>query len=648
MTLFKQIAVIVSTGVLVLLVLTSLDNFQRTSNFLESQMQTSAKDVATTLGIAISTTNSGNDKAALEAYFNAMFDSGYYSRIRLVKADNSIIHMKERILSVDGIPDWFIQLVPLKSAIGKAHVRQGWVTLGTLEVTAHPALAYAELYENVKRSLAWFALLFFIILCILWFDLHILLRPLTRIKDQAQAIHENRFIKQTKIPKTAELRSVVIAMNHMIDKVQQIFNDQEKTLARCQTLIYTDELTGLANRKYLLSQLGDLTAEESTFNGNIVILKLHNLTEVSEQHGYKKADLCIDALVSIFNKRASVNPDEKFARMSEDEFALIAPVDKALTTQTVQEIFDAFKNDLSEEMLEIFLVAGSAPVQGGAEIGTVLAQLDMALSQAMVIGPYAYKHADATKLILPQGKIEWRLWFKDKLANNGFYLVGQPVLNRDQEIIQRELFIRVNDQKGQVVPAGIFMPMAQVLGYDLEVDRMVFQLLDKLVATADKLATTADQKVSYALNLSSSFFQRADALDDFTVLLDHFQKHGQILCVEASHQTYMKSPQMFKQIAEAVKSRGHRFGIDHLDLNISMDTLQAIQPAYVKVSARLLDDLSQNKASGAYQALHTLTSALDIQTIAVGVDKAELLETLLNLGINGMQGNFLAEPEVLE
>ena len=182
MTLFKQIALIVSMGVLVLLVLISMDNFQRTSHFLESQMQTSAQDVATTLGIAISTTNSGNDKAALEAYFNAMFDSGYYSRIQLVRADNSIIHMKERTLSVDSIPDWFIQLVPLQPAVGSASIRQGWVALGSLEVTAHPALAYAELYENLKRSLAWFAVLFFLILCVLWFDLHVLLRPLTRVK----------------------------------------------------------------------------------------------------------------------------------------------------------------------------------------------------------------------------------------------------------------------------------------------------------------------------------------------------------------------------------------------------------------------------------------------------------------------------------
>lgn len=640
MTLFKQIALIVSMGVLVLLTLISMDNFQRTSHFLESQMQTSAQDVATTLGIAISTTNSGNDEAALEAYFNAMFDSGYYSRIQLLRPDNSVIHIKERSLSVDSIPDWFMELVPLEPAIGQASIRQGWVALGTLEVTVHPALAYAELYENIKRSLAWFALLFFLILCVLWFDLHVLLRPLKKVKEQAEAIHENRFITQSKLPKTIELRSVVVAMNHMVGKVQAIFNDQEQTLARCQTLIYTDEATGLGNRKYLLSLLGKLTAEESTFSGSIILLKINNLKEISDKYGYEKADLCIAKLVAILNGRIASDMEESCARMSEDEFALISPIDKQAAQHAVDAMFATFKDDLPEELSSAYLVAGSALVQAGTEIGAALAQIDMVLSQAITEGAYAYRHAGETQLVLPQGKSEWRLWFNEKLANNGFYLVAQPVFNGEKQVIQRELFIRVNDEKGQLVPAGVFIPMAQVLGYALAIDRMVFQLLDKR-------AGHGEAQTPFAINLSNSFFQMADALEDFTVLLDHFQANGQPLCVEASHQAFLKSPQMFKQIASAVKSKGHRFGIDHLDLNISMDVLQAVQPAYVKAGARLLDDLSQNKATGAYQALHTLTSALDIQIIAVGVDKQELADKLLALGVNGMQGNLLADAELL-
>ena len=97
-----------------------------------------------------------------------------------------------------------------------------------------------------------------------------------------------------------------------------------------------------------------------------------------------------------------------------------------------------------------------------------------------------------------------------------------------------------------------------------------------------------------------------------------------------------------------VKDRGHQFGIDHLDVNSPMQTLQDMQPDYVKVSARLLEDLSHSESSGAYQALRTLTTALDIKMIAVGVDTSELSDYLIELGVEGLQGHLLGKAEALK
>ena len=54
MTLFKQIALLISTVFLVLLIIIVLNGLARTSSFQQGQLQTTAQDMATTLGIAIS------------------------------------------------------------------------------------------------------------------------------------------------------------------------------------------------------------------------------------------------------------------------------------------------------------------------------------------------------------------------------------------------------------------------------------------------------------------------------------------------------------------------------------------------------------------------------------------------------------------
>ena len=53
MTLFKQIALLVSLIFLLLIMAIIVGDFRRSSEFLEGQLQTSAQDIATTLGIKI-------------------------------------------------------------------------------------------------------------------------------------------------------------------------------------------------------------------------------------------------------------------------------------------------------------------------------------------------------------------------------------------------------------------------------------------------------------------------------------------------------------------------------------------------------------------------------------------------------------------
>ena len=53
MTLFKQIAILVSSIFLILLIIVVRSDLLRTAEFQQGQLQTTAQDMATTLGIAI-------------------------------------------------------------------------------------------------------------------------------------------------------------------------------------------------------------------------------------------------------------------------------------------------------------------------------------------------------------------------------------------------------------------------------------------------------------------------------------------------------------------------------------------------------------------------------------------------------------------
>ncbi|MCP3689000.1 MAG: EAL domain-containing protein [Gammaproteobacteria bacterium] len=641
MTLFKQIALLVSLAFFLLASIILLSDFSRTGNFLQGQLQTSAQDMTTTLGVAIGNLPDGSDPASIEVLFNSVFDSGYYTNLELIAIDGTVIHQKSQPVSLEAVPEWFINLVPLAPAQGSTQVMQGWSQLGELRLSLHPGYAYSGLYETLKSTLVWFALLLGASILILWLILRYLLAPLQKVREQAEAIHRNQFVQQSKLPGTTELKLVVEAMNGMVAKVQAVFSDQEQTLAHYQHQLYHDKLTGLGNRRYMLEHLQQSVSEESSFHGCLGIIQLVNFDQLREQLGYETADRFVKAVAELIVARQQGFEAEKVARLSHDEFAFLVAVDEASARVFVNSIFSLFNSNssLSGAPVDSYLVAGLTTVTTSASVSDLLSDLDYSLTRATSKGPYAIECNTSGSDKLPQGKMRWRKWLHDVIHSKRLFLVSQRVIKVGNTVVQKELFIRVHGEDNQVIPASTFMPMASSLGMALKIDKAVFQLVTEMLDD--------NNDTPLALNLSVAFFKKFGARAEFGHLLDCSKRKHAHLCFEASHNILLQYPQMCSEVSQLVRSYGHQFGIDNLDLGQSLQLLQNAEFDYVKVNATTLKEMGTGELSMGYQALRTITNTLEIQIIAVGVDSQQLLDELQELGIEVMQGNFLNEPQIL-
>ncbi len=641
MTLFKQLAILVSTVFLILLLIIVFNDLARTSKFQQGQLKTTAQDMVTTLGIAISNLPEGDDQATLETLFNSVFDSGYYTVIELVAVDGQIIHRKSQDLDIAGVPKWFLGLVSLEPARGTTQVMKGWTQLGQLNLEIHPGFAYSNMYQALVSALRWFAFLFVVSMIILWLVLRYVLEPLQRVKDQADAIHDNKFVQQEKIPATVELKSVVEAMNLMVSKVQSIFNDLEKTLSQYHQLLYRDKLTNLGNRRYLLDQLQQSMSEESGLHGCMAIIKIVDFEELRDHHGYEVADNLIRILADLLRQTHAGHEAERISRFNEDEFAFLSAADESAVTEYIRKLFYEFQQLLQKEphLAEVTLLAGICDLEAGGEIGNILSSIDYCLSQANTKGPFSIEQKLSTNLDLPQGKMQWRSWLESVLESNKLFLVGQLAIGSERIPVQRELFIRARNQKEQIIPASAFMPMASSLGMSLDIDKEVFRLV-----TSNQ---NIDRKIPLAINLSAAFFELAEAQEEFDQLLRDCEQSSTKLCIEASHHVLNQHPIMCGKVSDRVRKHHHQFGIDNLDLGQSLQLLQTAQFDYVKVNAKTLHEMSRNDLPAGYQALRTITDTLDMSFIAVAVDSQEVIDVLKSLGIEIMQGNFLGSPEAI-
>lgn len=123
------------------------------------------------------------------------------------------------------------------------------------------------------------------------------------------ALHPNLFPSYILIPAIANVLLGFIRMSTALRAAQKLVD--ERALAR------TDELTGLANRRRLLSEINEFSEVE----GALLLLDLNGFKPVNDQHGHEVGDLILREVARRFTR--AIPADAVLARLGGDEFGVL-------------------------------------------------------------------------------------------------------------------------------------------------------------------------------------------------------------------------------------------------------------------------------------------------------------------------------------
>ncbi|MDX1795261.1 MAG: LapD/MoxY N-terminal periplasmic domain-containing protein, partial [Hydrogenovibrio sp.] len=224
MSLSKQMILFITSILLILLLGTFALNFHNTKTFLEHQLESHAQDTATSLGLSLSSVADAQDPSTMETMINAVFDRGYYAQISLYDVDGKLTYQRLSSKQIEGIPDWFINSIPVKAPKTESLIQSGWIPMGKLVVQSHPGYAYVELWKTAISLSIWFLFAAIIAILIAYYALRIMLTPLKKLEQQAQAIVKKEYLLQDELPNTTEFKQVVSAMNTMVHKMKDVFD----------------------------------------------------------------------------------------------------------------------------------------------------------------------------------------------------------------------------------------------------------------------------------------------------------------------------------------------------------------------------------------------------------------------------------------
>ncbi len=382
MTMFKQISLLFSIILLFILTLTLGVNFLDTKKFVENELYTKAQNDAIVLSVNM--TMAKGDITKIKTIANAVFDNGFYKEISLKDMHGNIL-LEKLADEKPNVPRWFNNMISLSSSNAKAQVANKWTPLGILTVKMSSAKATEYLYHLFKNIVLIFIASYLFGIFFIYLLLKIIFKPLYKVQHQAEEVIKNRFEYQNELPSTVELRSVVVAINSMVGKMEKVYKSLQRVTRKNKIITYTDEVTGLANRKFFILKYNEYASSfDSRSNGVVFFVRISNALEANKIIGFNNVNEIYKNIAKILKDKTKDIEESLVCRVSGTEFGCIFPsVKEEFVKKLAKDIKNSFKETVEQfseikGLIDVYMVAKD--YKQDQPLSSILSSVDFALN----------------------------------------------------------------------------------------------------------------------------------------------------------------------------------------------------------------------------------------------------------------------------
>jgi diguanylate cyclase (GGDEF)-like protein len=443
--------------------------------------------------------------------------------------------------------------------------------------------------------------------------------------------------------KTIE-EGVVRFLLSLIDRTAQV--DTERHL-RSEMLL--DSLTGLPNRLAFNERVDALLGEPELAEGSHAVLAL-DMTRFSRVNECMGA-LAGDELLITFARRlvAALRPTDMLARTSGDEFAILMKLDRGMTdalraAERIKAVL-TLPFRLTDLEIRIDCAIGCAilnPAVGSAE--EALRNAQFALKRAKRVGMTQVYEPVQEQAVRRRFSMETEL--RRAIEADELTLAFQPLIElRTGRVYAFEALARWKNNPDGPISPGEFIPVAEESGLIVPLGRWALEAATRTVADWDrKVGKTLPFSVS--VNLSAIQISRDDVAAVVQRALAASGLAGRRLTLELTESAIIHDPDRAAEVLRALKELDVRVAMDDFGTGYtSLASLQRLPIDLLKIDRSLVANLPRDgDAAAIVRAILSLADALGMETLAEGIERAELGQVLAAMGCTYGQGFHYAPP----
>jgi diguanylate cyclase (GGDEF)-like protein/PAS domain S-box-containing protein len=411
-----------------------------------------------------------------------------------------------------------------------------------------------------------------------------------------------------------------------------------------------DELTGLPNRRLLLERLDHALARTRStgLNHGLLFLDLDRFKLVNDSYGHLVGD---KLLIQVGNRLLSgLAPGDSVARMSGDEFIVLVEdvTEMEAITDVAERLLQLLQEPFEVDGHHIFMSAsiGVGLTQSEQSRDEVLAAIDAATYAAKAAGRNCYTVSTDASVDEARARLDLEVSLRHGLDEDELELHYQPIVTADGGIVRGvEALVRWRSpQRGVLWPAQ-FVPVAEETGLIVPMGRWVLEeacrdLREWTLQHPDRPPLTV------SVNLSALQFAQHRLAEEVAETLRSTGLPASQLCLEITETVLMSDTVSTQATLTALHALGVSVAIDDFGTGYSsLSYLKRFNIDVVKLDRTFIEGLVTDPVDAEIaSAVIRLSAALDISTVAEGVETDSQRQMLVQLGCPLIQGYLTARP----
>ena len=422
------------------------------------------------------------------------------------------------------------------------------------------------------------------------------------------------------------------------------YTERLAALARHHAL--HDDLTGLANRKFLRDRIGEAlnAAKQNNLIGAVLLMDLDRFKEVNDTLGHHVGDQLLQQITPRLHN--SIRDCDTVARLGGDEFAVLLPDTSTDTAISVaRRILEVMEPpfEVEQNTLTIGLSLGICMYpQHGENQDTLLRHADVAMYMAKRKGiDYAIYSRDQDQYSLSRLKQSNKL--KETINEGGLEMYYQPVIDiQNNRLRGLEALSRWRLSSGEFIPATEFIPLAESTG-------LIQKLTHWGLKTAiSQLALWQRQGIDciIAVNLSAKDLQNTEITTTIQDTLEEFGIAPENLMLEITESSVMTDLQQVEGALVRLDKLGIQLAIDDFGTGYSsLYRLKNMPISVLKIDRSFILDLSEDENDELIvNSTIDLAHNLGKKVVAEGVENSGILNMLKKLDCDFAQGFNIGIP----